>query len=130
MDTVSLANESVPQLVKNLPANAGDVKDTGSITGLRRFLGAGNSKPMPVFLLGKSNGQRSLVGYSPWGLKESDTTEHAHILLSIFKTAVFAPSHGVSRSAYKPFKSRFSVCYNPLSTIGFQPHLSHAGLKS
>ena len=29
----------------------------------------------PVFLPGKSNGQRSLVGYSPWGLKESDTTE-------------------------------------------------------
>ena len=31
----------------------------------------------PVFLPGKSNGQRSLVGYSPWGHKESDTTEHA-----------------------------------------------------
>ena len=29
----------------------------------------------PVFLPGKSNGQRSLVGYSPCGLKESDTTE-------------------------------------------------------
>ena len=26
-------------------------------------------------LAGKSHGQRSLVGYSPWGLKESDTTE-------------------------------------------------------
>ncbi|KAB0386208.1 hypothetical protein FD755_001164 [Muntiacus reevesi] len=30
----------------------------------------------PVFLPGKSHGQRSLVGYSPWGHKESDTTEH------------------------------------------------------
>ena len=29
----------------------------------------------PVFLPGKSHGQRSLVGYSPWGRKESDTTE-------------------------------------------------------
>ena len=29
----------------------------------------------PVFLPGKSHGQRNLVGYSPWGLKESDTTE-------------------------------------------------------
>ena len=29
----------------------------------------------PVFLPGKSHGQRSLVGYSPWGHKESDTTE-------------------------------------------------------
>ena len=29
----------------------------------------------PVLLPGKSHGQRSLAGYSPWGLKESDTTE-------------------------------------------------------
>ena len=29
----------------------------------------------PVFLPGKSHGQRSLVGYSIWGYKESDTTE-------------------------------------------------------
>ena len=28
----------------------------------------------PVFLPGKSHGQRSLVGYNPWGHKESDTT--------------------------------------------------------
>ena len=31
----------------------------------------------PVFLPGKSHGQRSLAGYSPWGRKELDTTEHA-----------------------------------------------------
>ena len=30
----------------------------------------------PVFLPGESQGQRSLVGYGPWGCKESDTTEH------------------------------------------------------
>ena len=30
-------------------------------------------QPTPVFLLGESHGQRSLAGYSPWGLKESDT---------------------------------------------------------
>ena len=29
----------------------------------------------PVLLPGKSHGQRSLVGYRPWGRKESDTTE-------------------------------------------------------
>ena len=34
-------------------------------------------QPTPVFLPGESHGQRSLVGYSPWGYKESDTTEHA-----------------------------------------------------
>jgi len=35
-------------------------------------------QPFPVFLPGKSCGQKSLVGYSPWGQKESDTTEHTH----------------------------------------------------
>ena len=35
-------------------------------------------QPTPVFLPGKSHGQRSLVGYSPWGRKESDTTEQLH----------------------------------------------------
>ena len=30
-------------------------------------------QPTPVFVPGKSNGQRSLVGYSPWGHKELDT---------------------------------------------------------
>ena len=32
-------------------------------------------QPIPVFLPGESHGQRSLLGYSPWGHKESDTTE-------------------------------------------------------
>ena len=33
---------------------------------------------IPVFLPGKPHGQRSLVGYSPWGGKELDTTERLH----------------------------------------------------
>ena len=32
-------------------------------------------QPTPVFLPGESHGQRSLVGYNSWGLKELDTTE-------------------------------------------------------
>ena len=32
-------------------------------------------QPTPVFLSGKSHGQRSLAGYNPWGHKESDITE-------------------------------------------------------
>ena len=46
--------------------------DVGSIPG------SGTSsaqRPTPVFLPGKSHGQRSLVGYSPQGRKESDMTE-------------------------------------------------------
>ena len=35
-------------------------------------------QPTPVLLPGKFRGPRSLVGYSPWGHKESDTTEQLH----------------------------------------------------
>ena len=35
-------------------------------------------QPTPVFMPGKSHGLRSLVGYSPWGRKESDMTERLH----------------------------------------------------
>ena len=39
--------------------------------------------PTPVLLPGKSHGQRSLVGCSPWGRKESDTTEQLHFHFSL-----------------------------------------------
>ena len=34
-------------------------------------------QPTPVLLPGKFHGERNLVGYSPWGYKESDMTEHS-----------------------------------------------------
>jgi len=37
-------------------------------------------QPTPVVLPGKFHGRRSLVDYSPWGLKESHTTERLHFL--------------------------------------------------
>ena len=61
----------VAQMVKNLPA----MKETkfdpwvGKISWRREWL------PTPEFLPGEFRGQRSLEGYSPWGHKESDTTE-------------------------------------------------------
>ena len=39
--------------------------------------------PTPVLLPGKSHGWRSLVGYSPWGCKESDMTERLHFHFSL-----------------------------------------------
>ena len=46
------------------------------------FFGRNDNKTeTPVLLPGESHGQRSLVGYSPWGRKESDTTEQLHLLL-------------------------------------------------
>ena len=42
---------------------------------VRKIPGRRKWQPTPVFLPGKFHGQRSLAGYSPWGRKESDTTE-------------------------------------------------------
>ena len=60
-------------MVKNPLANAGEVRDAGLIPGLGRSPGGGHGNP--IFLPGESHGQKSLVGYSPWGHKESDATE-------------------------------------------------------
>ena len=40
-------------------------------------------QPTPVFLPGESHGQRTLIGYSPWGCKESDMTERLHFHLKL-----------------------------------------------
>ena len=60
----------VVQRLKHLPA----MWETwvGKIPWKRKW------QPTPVFLHGKSHGQRSLVGYNPWGSKESDMTEWLH----------------------------------------------------
>jgi len=55
----------VAQMRKNLPANAGDTGDMGSV---REWL------PTLVCLPGEFYEWKSLVGHSPWGLKKSDTT--------------------------------------------------------
>ena len=62
-------------VVKNPPASTVDAGDLGSIPGSGKSPGEGNSYPTPVFLPGEFYGQRRLVGYSPWGRKESDMTE-------------------------------------------------------
>ena len=62
-------------MVKNLPANAGDIRDAGSIPGLGRSPGGGKWQPTPVFLPGESHGLKSLEGYSAQHRQESDTAE-------------------------------------------------------
>ena len=46
-------------------------------------------QPTPVFLPGKTHGRRSLVGCSPWGRKESDTTERLHFTSLQFQQFIF-----------------------------------------
>ena len=60
----------VVQVVKNLPANTGDLRDPGSITGSGRSQGEGHGNPHQYSYLEnpidrESYRQRSLVGYSP-----------------------------------------------------------------
>ena len=71
-------------MVKNPSASTGDARDSGWIPGSRRPPGVGNGNSLqfsclgnltPIFLPGKSHGQGSLAGYSPWGCKETDMTE-------------------------------------------------------
>ena len=55
----------VALVVKNLPPNAGDIRDMGLILGSGRFPWRRAWQPTPVFLPRESYGQRSLTGYSP-----------------------------------------------------------------
>ena len=66
----------VAQRVKHLPT----MQETpGFDPRLRKIPWRRKWQPTPVLLLGKSHGWRSLVGYSPWGHKESDMTEQHHL---------------------------------------------------
>ena len=61
---------------KESTCNAGDL---GSIPGLGRSSGGGHGNPLQYSSLENPHRQRSLVGYSPWGCKELDTTERLSI---------------------------------------------------
>ena len=69
-----LGDSLVAQTVKPLPAmqNPGFNPWVGKIPWRRKW------QPTPVLMPGKFHGWRSLVGYSPWGRKELDTTEQLH----------------------------------------------------
>ena len=61
-------------MVKNLPGKRHRFNPwVGKIPWSRKW------QPTPVFLTEEPHGQRSLVGYSQWGHKESGVTENAHI---------------------------------------------------
>ena len=62
--------------VKNLLANAGDAIDTSSILGSGRSPGEGSDNPLQYSY---PENYMDRGAYSPWGCKESDTTENEHI---------------------------------------------------
>ena len=71
----------VALVVKNLPANAGDTKDVGSIPGLGRSPGEGHGNPLQYSCLENSMDRGAWQG--PWGCKEWYTTEATWLAPSI-----------------------------------------------
>ena len=72
-DMLTKGASQVALVVKNPPTNAGDRCGSDPWVGKIRWRRAW--QPIPVFLPGKSHGQRSLAGYSPQRRKELDMTE-------------------------------------------------------
>ena len=61
--------------------------------------------PTPVLLPEKSHGRRSLVGYNPWGRKESDTTERLHFMYPWHPEQYWAHSrYSITESAFMETK--------------------------
>ena len=60
-----------------------NVGDLGSIPGLGRSPGGGQGNPFQYCCLENLHWQRSLAGYSPWGPKESDTTERLTLVTTM-----------------------------------------------
>ena len=69
------------QQVKNLTAVQETQETWGRSLGWKKSPGEGNGHPLQYFCLGNTM-NRSLVGYNPWGLKESDITEQLTVSLS------------------------------------------------
>ena len=79
---------------------------------VRKILWKTKWQPTPVLLPEKFHGLRSLVGYSPWGHKESDTTEQLYLLYfngSVGKALVPVPQ-GASSFALSPALLCTSFC--------------------
>ena len=80
----------VAQTVKNPPA----MRETWVWSWVEKIPWRTAWQSTPVFLPEESHGQRSLVGYSPWCCKESDTTEPQSALF-IWLLLVLAVGHGI-----------------------------------
>ena len=78
-------------MVKNPPANAGDKKRHGFDLWVGKISWKRKWQPAPVILPGKFHGQKSLVGYSPWGCKTVEMTDctYTHCFNLLMSCAIF-----------------------------------------
>ena len=84
-------------LIKDFPGgsdgkvSAYNAEDLGSIPGSGRSPGEGNGNPLQYSCL--ENSKDGVACYSPWGRKESDTTERLHSLHSLFFRPIKFETH-------------------------------------
>ena len=69
-------------MVRTRAPSSGAAEDTSFDPWVGKIPWKGKWHPTPVFLPGASHGQRGLAGCSPWGCKESNMTEHAHVMFT------------------------------------------------
>ena len=86
---------------KKATCNGGDL---GSIPGLERSPGGGYGNPLQYSCLENPHGPRCLVGYSPWGHKQSDTTER-----------LCTEQHNITLSGLIAGKHKEDSCYGYLA---------------
>ena len=121
-------------MIKNLPANAEDIRDASLIPG--KIPWRRKWRLTPVLLPGESHGWRSLVGYSPQGHKESDTTKRLHFhfqshnkpfVESLFLTrdqvlSLWSRSTDSKTLAYQRTNPQFSSVQSLSPVDSLQPH--------
>ena len=119
-------------MVKNLPSPAVQETQVQSLSWKdpwrKEWL------PTPIFLSGEAHGRRSLVGYSPWGHRESDTTEQLNAFSFSLLTIVTALNNYnssavsriglVSQKQISYLKQIIDLCplnYSSQSLVGKEP---------
>ena len=107
-------------VVKNLPISLGDAKGCGFVPMSRKIPWRRAWQPIPAFLPGEYHGQRILVGYSPWGHKESDT-------IKVTTSQLCSYYHFITwqRWTFLLFYSlvfSFSVIFVTLNTVNSKDH--------
>ena len=115
-------------MVKDPPANAGDIRDLALIPGSGRSPGRGYDNPLQYSCPENPHGQRSLAGYSPWGRKELDMTTTATFdLQQVIPKTTLAGSHLITLSGRDLLVHRLSVgawlCLQAAQGCGSRPHV-------
>ena len=126
---VKEGTSQVVLVVKNLPTNSGDVRDTGLIPGSGRFPWKRKWQPTPVVLPGNSMTKESGRLHCPWGRKETDMTQRLSMYTPCMRAArlcvVLVREFSLSRWQSTAVEQRSQVTahslflYNPWGKDGF-----------